>query len=197
MRIKSYGLGNTDSISKQKGVFRMNQMYQKTELVFYGSAGVCRITDIAPLPSATKENKLYYTLVPLFSPFAEVVYAPVQANALLRPLLTKAQAQDCMAQFQTLPLLPYQTINHKSAHAFYLEILRSYIPLSYLRLIKTLRHKALYGLPRPKLCQKEQQYLKQAETLLCGELAVVLQTTPAQIRAWLYAQDITPCCVCM
>lgn len=170
-------------------------MYQKTELVFYGSAGVCRIADIAPLPSATDENKLYYTLIPLFSPFAEVVYAPVQANGLLRPLLSHAQAQDCMAQFATLPLLPYQTINHKSAHALYLEILRSYVPLSYLRLIKTLRHKARYGLPRPKLCQREQQYLKLAETLLYGELAVALETTPAQIRTWLDAQ--APICACV
>lgn len=166
-------------------------MYQKTELVFYGSAGVCRITDIAPLPCAMQENKLYYTLSPLFSPFAEVVYAPVQANALLRPLMDVTQAQDCMAQFQALSLLPYQTMNHRAAHALYLEILRSYTPLSYLQLIKTLRHKALYGLPRPKLCQKEQQYLKQAETLFYGEMAVVLQTTPAQIRTWIYAQDLT------
>lgn len=171
-------------------------MYQKTELVFYGSAGVCRIADIAPMPTSTEKNKLYYTLIPLFSPFAEVVYAPVQANGLLRPLLSVPQAQHCMAQFQTLPLYPYQVINHKSAHALYLEILRSYTPLSYLRLIKTLRHKALYGLPRPKLCQKEQQYLKQAETLLCGELAVVLQQTPAQIHAWLDTQEITPSCAC-
>ena len=50
-------------------------MYRKDQLIFYGNTGVCRVADVAPLPQQ-KDGRLYYTLIPLFSPFSEIHIIP-------------------------------------------------------------------------------------------------------------------------
>ena len=51
-------------------------MYRKDQLVFYGNTGACRVADVAPLPQQ-KDGRLYYTLIPLFSPFSETIHVSV------------------------------------------------------------------------------------------------------------------------
>ena len=67
-------------------------MYRKDQLVFYGNTGVCRVADVAPLPQQ-KDGRLYYTLIPLFSPFSETIHVSVSTRAFMRPVISAAEAK--------------------------------------------------------------------------------------------------------
>ena len=67
-------------------------MFATGELVVYGGEGVCRVEHIGPssVPGADK-TKQYYTLLPLYR--TGQVLTPVDTKVLMRPALTRQQAQ--------------------------------------------------------------------------------------------------------
>ena len=68
-------------------------MYQQGDLIVYGNTGVCRVEAVGHPQgiSGIPEDKLYYTLAPLYS--AGVIYAPLDTPVLMRPVLTREAAE--------------------------------------------------------------------------------------------------------
>ena len=78
----------------------LNGMFTEGQLVIYGGEGVCRIAAVGPSSlSGTDKTKLYYTLTPLTR--SGTVLPPVDTKVLMRPILSRQEAEDFIAQ---LPL---------------------------------------------------------------------------------------------
>lgn len=69
-------------------------MYQKGEYIIYGNTGVCRVEDVAVPDNIPIKEKgaLYYKLSPVYG--AGSIYIPVDTEVFMRPVLTKAQANE-------------------------------------------------------------------------------------------------------
>ena len=80
----------------------LNGMFTEGQLVIYGGEGVCRIAAVGPSSlSGTDKTKLYYTLTPLTR--SGTVLTPVDTKVLMRPILTRQEAEDLIAQLPQLP----------------------------------------------------------------------------------------------
>jgi len=79
------------------------QMFTAGELVVYGGEGVCRVEKIGPsaIPGADK-TKLYYTLLPLYR--TGQVLTPVDTRVLMRPVLSREEAQLLVEQLKMVVL---------------------------------------------------------------------------------------------
>ena len=75
----------------------LNGMFTEGQLVIYGGEGVCRIAAVGPSSlSGTDKTKLYYTLTPLTR--SGTVLTPVDTKVLMRPILSRQEAEDLIAQ---------------------------------------------------------------------------------------------------
>ena len=95
----------------------LNGMFTEGQLVIYGGEGVCRIAAVGPSSlSGTDKTKLYYTLTPLTR--SGTVLTPVDTKVLMRPILTRQEAEDLIAQLPQLPPeepeLPEPTAVHRA-----------------------------------------------------------------------------------
>lgn len=157
-------------------------MYRKDQLVFYGNTGVCRVAGVAPLPQH-KDSRLYYTLIPLFSPFSETIQVSISSRAFIRPLISAAEARTFLDNVSDVYAAPFRSRDHKETVSHYNQILNTHNCMQYLRLIKSIYLKMDENARMGKhISQTEQRYLKQAETLLFGELAAALGKDPSEIR---------------
>lgn len=150
-------------------------MFQRGDLIVYGSTGVCRVDDIGPLKNSvgTTEKKDYYTLSPVFS--SGVIYIPANTGVFMRPVLTKEQAE---ALIDRIPSLEDSTIDlsslrqlsehyHAAFESHQCEDLLKLIHALYLKGQNTVKQGRRVGLT-------EMKYRKHAEELLHGEFSVAL-----------------------
>ena len=115
-------------------------MYRKDQLVFYGNTGVCRVADVAPLPQQ-KDGRLYYTLIPLFSPFSETIHVSVSTRAFMRPVISAAEAKSYLDNISHISAEPFRSRDHKETANHYSEMLNTHDCMQYLQLMKSLYQK--------------------------------------------------------
>lgn len=148
-------------------------MFQSGQMIMYGRSGVCEILKIAPLAGSDNSDQLYYTLQPVFS--TETIYAPVQGKVFMRPIISKCEADDLLAQACELEENVCTERNLGLLREHYETAINSRENLELLRLIKSVRMKGQQAVEAGrKPGQLDQQYMKRAEDLLYGELSVVL-----------------------
>ena len=125
-------------------------MFRKGEYVIYGNNGICCIEEIGvprdtPLGDSGKE---YYTLAPVFS--SGKIYAPLDTKVFMRPILTKAEAEEL--------------------------ILDTHRCEDLVRLIKTVyRKEKRLEENGKKLAKTEREYSKLAKELLHREFSMALE----------------------
>lgn len=155
-------------------------MYQGGDRVVYGSSGVCIIMEICtPNFTRAERGKQYYKLRPITG--SEVIYAPVDTNAFMRPVMTKSEAEAFVAR---IPHIEAQLCSSHSVTVLrqqYEEFFRARDCEGYVKLIKGVREKSL----QKKLGQTDQRYMKRAEDTLHSELAVALEIPPDQVGAYI------------
>lgn len=158
-----------------------SEMYTIGDKIIYGSSGVCVVEEICtPNFSREERGKKYYKLRPVYG--TEIIYAPVDTKAFMRPVMTRSEAEQLIAR---IPELEEYTIKSHSMTALrqeYDECFRDHSCESYVRLAKAIYRK---GSHNKKLGQTDQRYMKRAEDTLYGELAVALDITPAEVPAYI------------
>ena len=103
----------------------LNGMFTEGQLVIYGGEGVCRIAAVGPSSlSGTDKTKLYYTLTPLTR--SGTVLTPVDTKVLMRPILTRQEAEDLIAQLPQLPPEEPESRSMRLLKEFYQQIVTSY-----------------------------------------------------------------------
>ena len=160
-------------------------MFEKGDYVIYGSNGICRVQDVTTLdiPGVDK-NRKYYLLKPVYTS-ASTVYTPVDTEGtLLRPALSKEEADSLIQSIPEIPLIPLAS--EKTLEKTYKEYMRSNNCKAWVQLIKTIyRRKENRMMNGYKATALDSRYFSLAETSLYGELAVALNKPREEIKSYI------------
>ena len=160
-------------------------MYQVGTLIIYGGEGVCQVEAVGPLRmSGAQKDKLYYTLSPLYR--EGKVYVPVDTTVFMRPVLTREEAEELI---RTIPDIQAATCTERNPRVlgeFYQELIRSHDCVSMVQLIKAAYRKCEARRAQgAKPGQVDERYMKRAEELLYGELAVSLEIPREEVVTYI------------
>ncbi|WP_418665884.1 CarD family transcriptional regulator [Allofournierella sp.] len=161
-------------------------MFCKGELIVYGNTGVCRVEDVAPaahLSSGDKE-RLYYKLAPLYG--SGFIYIPVETEVFMRPVLTRAEAEALIEQIPQIKEESSQGLDPRALAEKYRATLNTHECADLVQLIKSVysKNQALVGSGK-KPGKTDQEYMKRAEGLLHGELAVALEIPVDEVEEYI------------
>ncbi len=147
-------------------------MYEPGSLIVYGTTGVCRVEAVAPRQLMRGLVKNCYTLHPLYS--NDTIYIPVDTTVFMREPITGEQANALIDRIQDQSDAPLPA-DLSAAKEYYDSALQSHDCGSLLQLIRQIYRKAQRVKENKRQpSQTDQRYLKRAEELLYGELAVAL-----------------------
>lgn len=149
-------------------------MFRPGDLIIYSSEGACRIESISPLAmSGADRDKLYYTIQPLYR--EGKIFVPVDTGVFMRPVISRQEADALIRRIPDIESEVYETRNLRMLNEHYQSLLQSHNCEDMLRLIKAVYTKQQENLAagkKPGLV--DDRYMKRAEDILYGELAVVL-----------------------
>ncbi|MEY8338987.1 CarD family transcriptional regulator [Lachnospiraceae bacterium 62-35] len=161
-------------------------MFEKGNLVVYGTNGVYWIKDIGAPPDSTISDmsKQYYHLVPIRG--NGITYIPIDTKVFIRPVMTKDEAYQLIAR---IPFVQEQENNSKIQRLLaeqYRSSLESHKTEELICLIKTIymKNRKLRQAGK-RLCQTDERYKKKAEELLYGELSAVLDIPYDHVESYI------------
>lgn len=160
-------------------------MFQKGDYVVCGNNGICVVENVTTLNMTNiPKDSLYYILKPVYSESSKV-YIPVNNHkAVVRQALTKKEVHDLIARIPSLELIWVE--NEKQREHTYKECMRNNNCEDFVRIIKTLYlRKKDRQLKGQKVIGLDDRYLKMAEDLLYGELAVALEIEKKDVQAYI------------
>ena len=160
-------------------------MDDKGDYVIYGNNGICSVQDITTLniPGVDKK-RIYYLLKPVYTS-GSTVYTPVDtADTLLRPALSREEADNLISSIPDIPLIPIS--DEKTLEKTYKEYMRSNNSKAWVMLIKTIYlRKEKRIMKGYKVTALDSRYFNLAETSLCGELAIALDKTRDEVKSYI------------
>ncbi len=159
-------------------------MFKKGDYVIYGNNGICSVQDVTTLdiPGISK-NRLYYLLKPVYASNNTTVYTPVDTEGpLLRPALSKDEADNLIKSIPDIPLIPLT--NEKTLENTYKQYIRSNNCKAWVQLIKTIYRRKESRIKKGyKVTALDSRYYSLAETSLYGELAIVLDKPREEVKS--------------
>lgn len=159
-------------------------MYQAGDYIMYGSTGVCRVEEIGKPVGFSDGDTLYYKLSPLYD--TEVIYTPVDTKAFMRPVMSKEQAEKLIDRIPEIPETLCDNRDMKMLNERYRACLNTHENDDLVRLIKSVYMKNKRSLKAGRhMGQTDQQYMKRAEKMLYGELAVALGMEFNQVQPYI------------
>lgn len=149
-------------------------MYKAGDVIVYGSSGVCRVEAVGrPDASRIDPARTYYTLMPVYG--TETIYIPTDTTAILRPIITKEEAEQFIEELPGLEAEP-QPRPPQSRTEHYHPTIQAHDREALARIIKTTYKKGVEARRNGKHPgQVDERCRKRAEELLYGELAVALE----------------------
>ena len=140
-------------------------MFNIGDNVMYKSAGVCLVREITKID---KSGRDYYVLQPYFG--SETIYAPVDTKVFMRACLTADEARELILKIPQIETEPCNDKNFLTMREHYNKSISSNETKDLIQLIKGIYEKGC----RKKLGTVDERYMKRAEDLLYGELAIAL-----------------------
>ena len=156
-------------------------MYEIGQLIVYGNEGVCRVEEIGtPKISGVDKHRDYYTLAPIYR--EGKVFTPVDSKVFMRPVISREEALALIDRIPEMTAEAYENANLRFLNEHYQHCLQNYTCADLLQLIKDVRAKRCQMIERgKKLGLVDERYMKRAEEMLHGELAVALGMTREQV----------------
>lgn len=156
-------------------------MYTAGDKIIYGGSGVCTVLEVCtPNFSREERGRQYYKLCPVYG--TETIYAPVDTRTFMRPVMTKEEAEALIARIPEIDECVCTSHSITMLRQQYEEFFRSHDCETYIQLVKGIYSKGAAG---KKLGQTDQRYMKRAEDVLYGELAVALGIAPAEVPGYI------------
>ena len=148
-------------------------MYEIGQLIVYGNEGVCRVEEIGtPKISGVDKHRDYYTLAPIYR----------EGKVFMRPVITREEALALIDRIPQMTAQVYENSNLRFLNEHYQQCIQNYTCADLLQLIKDVRAKRRQMTERgKKLGLVDERYMKRAEEMLHGELAVALDMTREQV----------------
>lgn len=160
-------------------------MYKIGDFVVHGTSGVCEIVNIGTLEDmGMPEGRLYYTLHPYYSEQSRVFTAVENPRVVIRPVLTKPEAQ---ALIDEMPSIEYLWIpDEKRRENEYREALHKCDCRELVRIIKTIYvHQKKRLKEGKKVTSIDDKYIHMAEENLYGELAFLLNMRKEDVKKYI------------
>lgn len=160
-------------------------MFAVGDLVIYGGEGVCRIDGVGtPNTSGYDKTKAYYTLSPLYR--SGQVMTPVDTTVLMRPLMTRQEADAFLAALPALPPQAPDSLSQRAIKEHYHAVVTSYDCGRMAAMIKYASARRRDARCRGrKVSQLDERYLRRAEEQLYGELAAALDMDRQDVCAYI------------
>lgn len=155
-------------------------MFEKGDLVLYGTNGLCDITDITTvdIPGIDKD-RLYYILSARNSKCTIYVAADGDLSKM-RKLISKEEAKDLVSKIREIE--PLKLRDEKKPDAEYKEALQKYDCIELFKLIKCIYFRRKQRLDEgKKVTAADDKYMHLAEDMLYQELGVVLDIPKDQV----------------
>lgn len=163
-------------------------MFEIGDIVVYANSGVCEIKDIAtPRSRAIKKGTLYYFLKPIYG--EGIIYCPVDnPKVFIRPVISREEAQRLISMIPTITAEAYHNRSTQLLSEHYGEAINSHDCAELIELVMSIYQKKqnLSGQKR-KLGQVDERFMKRAQSLLYGELAVALGIDRDDVEAYIAA----------
>ena len=149
-------------------------MYQPGDMIIYNTEGVCRVESIGPstIPGSNPD-KMYYTLKPLYRDGS--VFIPTDTTVFMRPVISRQEAEALIRHIPDIEATVCENRNLRMLNEHYQRLLLTHDCTDMLHLIKSVytKRQEMQTLGRkPGLV--DERYMKRAEDILYGELAVAL-----------------------
>lgn len=162
---------------------KMSKMFDVGDFIIYGTNGVCKVSSVGKL-SISNDDKLYYTLVPIYSK-ASTVYTPVDnEKVVMRRLISKEEAKELVENINSVETIPVD--DEKKREECYKHALRTCECTEWVKLIRTsylrIQDRRNNG---KKVINSDEKYLKAAEDYLYGELAIALDMDKDKVRDYI------------
>ncbi|MDR0852135.1 MAG: CarD family transcriptional regulator [Clostridiales Family XIII bacterium] len=161
-------------------------MYQTGDLIVYGSVGVCRVEELKKLDSEYADNqKNYYVLKPLYGNC--MVYSPEDNTRIyIRPVITRENAEQLIDMIPMIQTDVYHSRVLRELTEHYEAIIDKYSCGELIELTMSIYAKKKLAEDRGnKLGAIDSKFMKQAEALLFGELAVALDMPKAEVPVYI------------
>ncbi|MBQ6660267.1 MAG: CarD family transcriptional regulator [Lachnospiraceae bacterium] len=168
-------------------------MFEKGAFVVHGSNGVCHVESVGPLSGMGAGDKVYYTLIPVYSNGGKV-FSPVDnARVAIRALMTIDEAQALLERVDSIGEL--LIIDEKKREEVYKQSFYSGLSENLVRIIKTIRRRNTERMAQGKRpTASDERYLHMAEDCLFGELAISFGITRDEAREkYSPLFDLPPC----
>lgn len=160
-------------------------MYQTGDFVMYGNTGVCRVEEIGYPDAASDQETLYYKLSPVYD--TAVIYTPVDTRAFMRPVMSRQAAEQLIDRIPDIPDNLCDNHDIRMLGEQYRACLNTHRNEDLVRLIKSVYQKNRRSVKAGRhMGQTDQQYMKRAEKMLYGELAVVLGMEYDEIQPYIH-----------
>lgn len=149
-------------------------MYQISDLIVYGSTGVCRVEAVeTPRHRPGEEERQYYLLRPLYQD--GTIRIPVDTKVFMRPVISREEAEKLIDAIPGMNAEVYHERNFTQLAAHYQEALGSHECSDLIELVMSIYAKKQDAESKKrKFGQVDARFMKRAESLLYGEFSVAL-----------------------
>ena len=160
-------------------------MFKIGEYVVYGMNGVCRVEEIGPMSlSGIDSNKVYYTLLPLYTKGSRVFTPVDNQKVVMRPVISKQDACNLIDEMKNVEQI--EVADDKHRELAYKEALKSCDCRELIRIINTvLKRKEERLAQGKKMSACDERYLKQAQDSLYGECAISLKMEKDEVEDYI------------
>lgn len=151
-------------------------MYEKGDYVIYGKSGVCAVEKVGTLDMpGVDSSRTYYTLRPIYT--TETIFTPVDTKVFMRPAITQEEAIGLIKQIPEIEsdMDLELDLDNKTMPDYYKSLLTTHDCKDLIRLILIIHSRAQKAVEAKKrICQTDQNFMRDAESILYGELSVAL-----------------------
>ena len=149
-------------------------MFNIGDLLFYGTNGVCRVSEICSSPFDSSDPRSFYKLAPIAENTSLVIYTPVDnTQVIMRSLISKEEAEALLARIPEIEKVAVAVEKHRKEA--YRETIREGDPEGFVKIIKTVRaRRELFRRTRRRVPDLDNDFEHTAKTCLYGELSTVL-----------------------
>ena len=157
-------------------------MYNIGDLLFYGTNGVCRVSEICASPFDSNDTRSFYKLTPIAENTTLVIYTPVDnTQVVMRALISKEEAQALLARIGSIEQVAVAVEKHRKDA--YRETIREGNPEGYVKIIKTVRaRREMFKRTRRRVPDMDNDFEHTSKTCLYGELSTVLGISREEIH---------------
>ena len=161
-------------------------MYQVGEWIFYGNVGACQVTEVSKrvIPGIDGE-RWYYTLLP-YEDSCSISTPAETGKIFMRPLITREEAIALIDDIPNIQAEAYYNTVLRQLSEHYDKALKTHDCLTLIRMTMSIHMKRTEAiLQKKKLGAVDEKFMKRAEDLLFGELAVALGLEKKEVPVYI------------